>query len=114
RADELRVGDADRPGRRVDADDPQTAEVPLPLAAVAVHEGPGVMDRLAGRFVAVAALAAVTLGPLQNSVAASPRFETLLCARHLLAPFRAGCEAGELPRGPRPPNPFPPSQPPPP
>src|SRR5262249_6634931 len=81
-ADELRVRDADRAGRRVDADDPQAAEVTLPLAAVPIHEGPGVVDGLAGGLVAVAPLAAVPLGPLQDPVATTPCFETLLCARH--------------------------------
>src|SRR5262245_49718257 len=67
----------------VDADDPQAAEFPLPLLAAVEHVAPGVTNGFERNLPVVVAVAAETLGVLENAIAAAPRFESTFCARHL-------------------------------
>src|SRR5262245_32105364 len=81
-AHQLRVADAERARGRVDALDPECAEVALALLARAVHVHPRVLDRLVRDRVAVLPLAAEALGPLEDAVTAAASFESSFSAGH--------------------------------
>src|SRR5215217_3588122 len=94
--DQLRVRQADRASRRVDADDPQAAEVPLALHAVAAGVVQGALNRLVRPTEAVLPAATETLGKLQDLVATATSLYTLLDAHVSLTPDCVGCQP---PRG---------------
>src|ERR1700759_5549546 len=86
--DQLRVADAVEPSSRIDALDPQRAEVPLPLLARPVHVQPRVLHGLVRDRMSLAALAAETLRPLEQAVTAATCFESSFCAGHDFVPLR--------------------------
>ncbi len=65
-----RVGGAVLPRRRIDAGDPQRAELPLALFAVAVGVLQGLLDLDLGGPVQAGFAAPVALGELENLLAA--------------------------------------------
>src|SRR5262249_42136611 len=82
-ADQLGIRQAVIAHGGVDADDPQAAELTLPLLAAIEHVLPRVADGFERNLPVVIAIAAEPLGVLENAVAAAPRFESTFCARHV-------------------------------
>src|SRR5690606_9601532 len=83
---QLAVAQAEIARRRVDADDPQLAEVALLLAAVPPRVAPAVAHLLDRVAVDAAARRVVALGVLESPVAAPARLEPTLRPRHGSAP----------------------------
>src|SRR6185295_6317173 len=81
-AHQLGVTVAEPAGRRVDALDPQRAEVALADLARAVHVHPRVLHRLVGDRVAAGALAAEAAGGLEHAVATAASLESSFGAGH--------------------------------
>ena len=82
RPHELRVADALLARGRVDAGDPQLAEVALALAPIAVGVLQGLFDRVFCRAVRFAPAAPVALGHVQNFLATPPSLRLVSCAWH--------------------------------
>src|SRR6478736_2373207 len=100
--DEHAVAHAVLAGGRVDADDPQAAEVALAVAAVAVGVGVGLHDRFLGPLVVGVRLSAEALGPLERGAALLARVDGALDAGHLPTPsifLMRGTSWPEISRG---------------
>src|SRR5690606_7710209 len=82
---ELRVGQALCANRRIDALDPQRAEVPLLNLAVAVGILPGLLDRLTGDADGILAATAIALGLVENPLVLLARGNAAFDARHVLS-----------------------------
>src|ERR1700734_2004469 len=83
---ELRVAHAVEPGRRVDAGDPELAEVALAVAPVAVGVFVGLQQRLLGAPVVRVRLTAEALGLLENCPALLASVDGTLDPGHLPTP----------------------------
>src|SRR5688500_1263426 len=81
------VGQAVEPRRRVDAQDPQAAEVALALLAVAVGVGHGLVHGLLGHAVGVLLGAVVALGRLEDLLALLSLLVAALDTRHRRTSF---------------------------
>src|SRR3954470_11767848 len=90
------VGHVVEPGRRVDAGDPQLAEVALARLAVAVGVGGRVEHLLLGLAVQPRALAAVTAGLLEGGATLLLGVDRPLHACHVRAPVLVG-RGGQMP-----------------
>src|SRR5450759_3022021 len=84
-ADELAVGHPVDPGRRVDPDDPELAEVTLPDLAVAGGIGERMEQRFVGRLDQPRAGPLAALGRVQEALVALVRGDAALDASHGLS-----------------------------
>ena len=82
-ANQTRVRNAKSARRRVDADDPQAAEVGFLLAPMEKREPPFAVHRLDHRFPEFRPSAPKALGVLPNAVTAMTRFESTFGAGHV-------------------------------
>src|SRR6476620_6383182 len=100
---ELAVAEAVLAGRRVDARDPEAAEVALAVAPIAVRVGVRLHQRFLGALVVRVRLAAEALGALERRPALLLGVDGALDAGHLcLAPrsvLTRGVSCGEISRG---------------
>src|SRR5262245_20921225 len=73
-------------GRRVDAGDPEHAELALALLAVAIRVLPAFFDRFAGRLQQLAAAREIAFGLAQNAALALPGGDPAFHSRHFDSP----------------------------